>query len=66
MHSVYFVDDDELPVEQDFLLIDLPNGGLAFHRASAVCPKHLEDSWAAWRALTAHRRRPRLSVASAS
>lgn len=66
MHAVFFVDDDELPMEQDFLLVDIPDGGLVFHRASAISPKELEDAWAAWRALTDPRRRPHLSVAPAS
>lgn len=49
-HAINFVDDCELPEEQDFLFVAIPAGALIFYRESAVTPKTLEDSWAAFRA----------------
>lgn len=49
-HAINFVDDCELPEAQDFMFVAIPSGGLIFYRESALTPRTLEDSWAAYRA----------------
>jgi hypothetical protein len=75
-HAINFVDDCELPEDQDFLFVAIPAGALIFYRESALTPKTLEDSWAAYRAsspdddwgtptrATSRERRPVLSLVS--
>jgi len=63
-HAIRFVDDDALPEGQDFAFVGLPGGGgWIFYRRSAVDPKVLEDSWAAYRALVSTDPPPRLTLA---
>jgi hypothetical protein len=57
MYEVQFIGDDALPEGHDFMYVDLPDGGVAFLRESAVNPRTLEDAWAAYRAAQA---RPRV------
>jgi len=52
MHSVYFMDDDELPEGLDFLLLTVPGGFVVQLRESRLCPMVLEEAWAAYRAMT--------------
>lgn len=56
MHAIEFV--DELPPENDFLLLAIPDGALVFYRRCAVTPQTLEDSWAAYRSLIGADGRP--------
>lgn len=49
-HGIEFV--DKLPDGLDFLFIGMPDGGgRILYRESAICPRVLEDSWAAYRLL---------------
>lgn len=51
MHQIQFVDDDALPEGHDFILVQAPAGTAIFYRASAITPRTLEASWAAYRAM---------------
>lgn len=51
-YSIKFVDDAALPEGHDFVLIKAGDEYCIFYRAGAVRPSVLEDSWAAYRALT--------------
>lgn len=51
MHRIEFLSNDQLPEGQDFVLICHGDGVFIGYRESAVCPRVLEDSWAAFRAL---------------
>lgn len=42
----------ELPDGHDFLLVATTHEVVILYRDSAVCPRVLEDSWAAFRALS--------------
>lgn len=56
-YGIEFVSDAEMPEGHDFALIATGDGALILYRESAVCPAVLEESWAAYRALsqpTAH------------
>lgn len=69
MHAIHFVDDCELPEGHDFMLVEIPDGGLIFYRESAITPTSLEDSWAAYRAVgeggtPGPRQRPRVGLLS--
>jgi hypothetical protein len=50
MYSIHFVGDGELPEGHDFLFLETTDGALFFLRESALSPRLLEDSWAAYRA----------------
>lgn len=51
-HNITIVDDDALPEGHDFVLVSLPTGPHIFYRRGELEPGPLEDSWAAYRALT--------------
>lgn len=52
-YEIAFV--DELPEGRDFLLVQTANEVVIAYRRSALCPRVLEDSWAAFRALSESR-----------
>lgn len=52
-YEITFV--DELPEGRDFLLVQTANEVVIAYRRSALCPRVLEDSWAAFRALSESR-----------
>lgn len=52
-YEIAFV--DELPEGHDFLLVQTANEVVIAYRRSALCPRVLEDSWAAFRALSESR-----------
>lgn len=56
-YEIRFV--SELPKGHDFVLVALPDSVVILYRESAVCPRVLEDSWAAFRTLE----RPQLAYA---
>lgn len=62
MHAIQFVSDEVMPEGHDFIFVQVPTGALVFYRESAITPKTLEDSWAAYRAL---RRYPPVEPTSA-
>lgn len=51
-HHITIVDDDALPEGHDFVFVNLPDGAHIFYRRSTLDVGPLEDSWAAFRALT--------------
>lgn len=51
MHQIRFVDDTALPDGHDFVLVQAPMGTAIFYRESAVTPRVLEESWAAYRSM---------------
>lgn len=52
MYAVRFVDDQKMPEGRDFVLVQLGDDEMVvFYRASAVTPKTIETSWAAYRKL---------------
>lgn len=51
MHQIRFVDDAALPEGHDFVLVQTPTGAAIFYRESAITPRVLEESWAAYRSM---------------
>jgi hypothetical protein len=51
MHRITFVEDEVLPEEYDFVLVQVGTDYMVFVKASAVCPHTLEVAWAAYRAV---------------
>lgn len=51
MHAIRFVDDDAMPEGHDFVLVQTPAGAAIFYRISAITPRLLEESWAAYRSM---------------
>jgi hypothetical protein len=53
VHCIQFVSDEVLPEGHDFVFVELPAGAAIFYRESALSPQSLEDSWTAYRSLSA-------------
>lgn len=52
-YGITFLGDDSFAPGVDFALVAMADGGWLFYRESAVCPRVLSESWAAYRALLA-------------
>lgn len=63
MHEIRFVSDEAMPPGHDFVLVQCgARDYVILYRESAITPKVLEDSWAAFRALAADPHPPLRSV----
>ena len=51
MYAVHYVRDDELPANQAWAMIRQGSRVCLFLKESVVCPRVLEEAWAAYRRL---------------
>jgi hypothetical protein len=50
-HEVHFINDDEMPDGQDWMLLEVGGEVHCLVRRSRVCEQVLEDAWAGYRHL---------------
>lgn len=64
MYAVHYVKDDELPTKQAWVLVRQGSRVCLFLKESVMCPRVLEEAWAAFRQMEP--RAPRRLIRSAA
>lgn len=53
MYAVQYVSDEELPPDQEWVMLRIGRSMRLFIKESAVCPRVIEEAWAGYRRLVA-------------